>query len=425
MDDDTGLRVAALVDLYADENAGGHVKAWQRFAEAATHIPGDLDLTVYFLGDPPGTEPLSGTVRYRRLRPALGTRRLGLAQGAGHTDLARFHTALARELPAYDIIQATSVFAFARTAAALARRGGPPVLQALHTDVAAFARIYAPEVIGRFLPVPPLARAVTRAFSIPERSGQAMAAREAQLLKESAHVFAANPKDAERAAALVGSERVSLLRRGIDNTRFSPARRDRHWLAMETGLPETAFIALFAGRIDATKKALLAAQAVSELIGQGYDIHLVLAGCGQAEADIAALLGPRAHFVGQADQDRLARLMASSDAFLFPSETETIGNVAIEAKAAGLPILVAAGTAPCQAIAVPGRDGIVVDGTAGPTPAEAWAAALAPLIADPALRAGISAAARAHVEAAWPGWPEVVRADLLPVWRRIGGRPRQ
>ncbi|HAZ60706.1 MAG TPA: hypothetical protein DCY89_03935, partial [Gammaproteobacteria bacterium] len=91
-------RVAVLVDLPLVPAAGGHVKCWERFAEAAVAAPGELDLTVFFLGERPETRELAPHVRYRLLPARLGTRDLRLESGAGHTDLAGWHPRLAREL---------------------------------------------------------------------------------------------------------------------------------------------------------------------------------------------------------------------------------------------------------------------------------------------------------------------------------------
>jgi glycosyltransferase involved in cell wall biosynthesis len=116
-------------------------------------------------------------------------------------------------------------------------------------------------------------------------------------------------------------------------------------------------------------------------------------------------------------QDELARALASADLFLFPSTIDESGNAAVEALAAGLPTLLAAGSgvavrmADCPSVRVlPGND------------AAAWAAAIAALAADPAHCCQLGKMARAYIEAEVPSWEEVVIEDLFPVWQQAASR---
>src|SRR5262245_6798613 len=105
------IRVDVMVTLERDERAGGHVKCWERFAEAAVAVPEELDITLHFLGERDGVEPLSETVRFRRHAAAFGTRDLRFVKhGGAHTDLARFHPGLMRTLAGSDVVHATEFF---------------------------------------------------------------------------------------------------------------------------------------------------------------------------------------------------------------------------------------------------------------------------------------------------------------------------
>src|SRR3569623_1393352 len=96
---DRPLRVAVLVPLELGAAAGGHVKSWERLAEAAAAIPDKLSLDLHFLGDKRTTEQAAGNVRFHSHRPAFGTRSLRfLAQGAGHTALAGANASVAAAL---------------------------------------------------------------------------------------------------------------------------------------------------------------------------------------------------------------------------------------------------------------------------------------------------------------------------------------
>ncbi|MFP4002998.1 MAG: glycosyltransferase [Alphaproteobacteria bacterium] len=411
--------VAVLVDLYLEPRAGGHVKAWERFAEAAAAFPGELDLTVYFLGAELSEIPLCETVRYRTVPPRLGTRRIPfLRQGGGDTDLGRHNARLARFLRHHRVIHATSAFAFGRTGARVAARTGAALVYSIHTDVPKFTRIYTRDVLRNLFGETALTRLLADRVRVGELSARGHERRLHRLWRQSRTVLASNDADAAAAASVAGADRVARLRRGIDKERFHPRRRDRDWLAQSFGAPARSVLVHFAGRVDESKRVLTAARAVGLLRGEGLDVHLVVSGEGGAKREIRALLGGAGvTFTGNVDQDTLARVMASCDLFVFPSETETVGNVVIEAQAAGLPAILSCSGNSRHCLGADGVDGRLVPGQ----DPRAWAAALRPLAAGEQARAAMSAAARAHIERGWPSWQDVVGEDLLPVWRAAAG----
>jgi glycosyltransferase involved in cell wall biosynthesis len=87
--------------------------------------------------------------------------------------------------------------------------------------------------------------------------------------------------------------------------------------------------------------------------------------------------------------------------------------VVLEAKACGLPVLVADHAATRQCIQKSGIDGYVLP-TADPA---LWERTLRTLLAEPGIRRKIGTAARRTIETAWPSWRDVVEQDLLPVWQ--------
>jgi glycosyltransferase involved in cell wall biosynthesis len=123
---------------------------------------------------------------------------------------------------------------------------------------------------------------------------------------------------------------------------------------------------------------------------------------------------PDALFTGKLVKRDLARIYASSDVFLFPSITETFGNVVLEAMASGVPPVVAAQGGP---------KGIVKDGVTGfhakPKDASDFHRKISRLLDDPKLaaRMGTAAAAYAHRQQ----W-DLLCADMFGSYERILGR---
>jgi glycosyltransferase involved in cell wall biosynthesis len=406
------LRVAVLVTLERGPAAGGHVKSWERIAEAAALRPDLVELDLHFLGGDARTENAATNVRFHRHRPTLGTRSLRfLDQGAGHTDLAPIHAGLRRALEGSDVVHATDFFSFGRTAIAYARRAGCGLTASVQTDVPRFTQIYARGIFKRMF-----GRAIGGLFvdglQFPERIARQQQGTIDRRLALCDRVFLSKPEDIGRLAQSMPRENIRVFRRGVDRTRFNPGHRDRARLQQTFDIPSGRVVLLFAGRVDASKSAPLMARATKLLIDEGLDVHAVVVGEGNDRDRIRNLLGDRATAPGNLPQAELAWIYASADVFVFPSTTEVSPNVVLEAKASGLPVVVAAEHGGGQFIARSGEDGLVLAST---NPGD-WADAIRPLVRDGAERTRIGGAARNWIEREWPDWGEVLERDLMTAW---------
>lgn len=417
------LRVAVLVTLERGAAAGGHVKSWERIAEVAAERPDLIELDLHFLGAKRAVEATAPNVRFHTHRPALGTRALMfLEQGAGHTDLAPLHPGIWAALKGSDVVHATDFFSFGKTAIALAKRTGCGLSASVQTDVPRFTLIYAGGIIRRMFGPVIGSWLFVKIWRLPERIARRQQRSIDRRLALCDRILLSKPEDRDR---LVDSRResalsVRLFRRGIDRSRFNPAHRDRARLHERFGIPADRTILIFAGRVDASKGAPLMAQATKCLLGQGLNVHALVAGEGHERAAIAALLGERVTLPGNLPQSELAWIYASADVFVFPSTTEVSPNVVLEAKASGLPVVVAAEHGGGQFVARTGEDGIVV---AEMDPAS-WAQAIAPLVVDEARRQEIGRQARTWIEREWPDWGEVLERDLLAAWHEAARNGR-
>jgi len=186
-----------------------------------------------------------------------------------------------------------------------------------------------------------------------------------------------------------GWEGLEIWSRGVDTSLFRP-EPDRQALRDALGLSRTRFAVLYAGRLAPEKQPEVAVEAVHRFVHDtGVDAELLLAGDGPAAESVKALadrLHVQARFLGALPQSELRRMMAASDALLFPSATETFGNVVLEAMACGLPVIGAAGGAVPDHIRH-GDNGLLCP----PGDADAFAVALSRLHEDTALRTILSA----------------------------------
>ncbi len=405
------LKVGVLVDLALTAEAGGHVKCWQRLAEAAVGYGDRLELTVHFNGPEPRRIELSPSVRYVLLPPVFSTARV-IRHVPDHTDLAPWHPRLAQQLAGYDVIHTTDAFfCYARTAARFARRRGVPVVSSIHTNTPEYARITTARLLERALGRGMAYRIANDELALPSVVSNLL---ERRLMRHLESVTFAMGSYAGTADTHYAARHSGVaLRRGLDRELFSPARRDRAWFEARFGIPSDRLILIYAGKLNAGKNVPLLVPALQQVLQQGVPAHLFCAGSGSERDALEAALGSAVTCPGPLAQEELARAYASADLFLFPSMIDESGNAAVEALASGLPSLLAAGNGIASRMA--DCEGLRV--LPGDRP-EAWAAAIAELAAAPQRRAAMSEAARAYVKTRVPSWADVLLEDLLPVWRR-------
>jgi glycosyltransferase involved in cell wall biosynthesis len=130
---------------------------------------------------------------------------------------------------------------------------------------------------------------------------------------------------------------VEVLPRGVDTELFNPARRSET-LRSQWGVGPGQLVCLYVGRIAAEKNILTAVSAFRAVQHTTADARLVLVGDGPLSKTLARD-NPDFVFCGVRRGEDLARHFASGDLFLFPSQTETFGNVVTEAMASGLAVV--------------------------------------------------------------------------------------
>jgi len=135
----------------------------------------------------------------------------------------------------------------------------------------------------------------------------------------------------------LGFKNVNVLGRGVDNQLFAPDRRCAQ-LRKSWGLTDDDLAILYVGRLAPEKNVLLAVDAYRAMQGRTTRPKFILVGDGPISG-VLQRLHPDLIFAGQQTGEQLARYYASGDVFLFPSETETFGNVTLEAMASGLLVI--------------------------------------------------------------------------------------
>jgi glycosyltransferase involved in cell wall biosynthesis len=135
----------------------------------------------------------------------------------------------------------------------------------------------------------------------------------------------------------MGTKKIEIWERGVDIDKFSPLHRNEN--LRKSIKAEGQPVLLYVGRLVKEKDLDDLVIASTVLQEKGYSFKLVLVGDGPQKKSLKKKL-PRAIFTGFLSQEKLAEWYASSDLFVFPSTTETYGNVIAEAFASGIPAVV-------------------------------------------------------------------------------------
>lgn len=135
-----------------------------------------------------------------------------------------------------------------------------------------------------------------------------------------------------------GFRNLDILGSGVDTLLFSPEKR-REYFRTRAGSGKSGTVLLYVGRLAPEKDLDVLMKAYVILRKKYRDIRLVITGDGPMAAELKRDAPPGVTFTGYLHGEELSAAYASGDIFIFPSTTETYGNVIIEAMASGLPVV--------------------------------------------------------------------------------------
>ena len=210
-----------------------------------------------------------------------------------------------------------------------------------------------------------------------------------------------------------GFHRCTVWSRGVDTARFHPAFRSEA-IRQQIGASDDTLVVSYVGRLASEKGIAVALDAIRFVAEArpGKAVFLIV-GDGPYEGILRERAPKGTHFLGRLTGDALSAAYASSDLFLFPSTTDTFGNVMLEAMASGVPVL-GANVGPTRELLLPDRGWLAEPGNA-----PAFAAQIMRLIDDRALlyttrERALDHAARQSWDAIW----DALITDYLTLQRR-------
>ena len=275
---------------------------------------------------------------------------------------------LGRELDAFapDIVHVVNPVILGLWGTAITKQRNLPLLASFHTDITQYA------VHLKLSFLSPLSRTFLRD------------------VHNQAHVNLCTSQPMVNSARGLGIKRVRLWPKAVDTVRYRPDNASQEMRRRLSGGEPDKPLMIYVGRLSHEKRLDWLYAPVTQIGG----VRLAFVGSGPAEAYLRERFkGTDTVFTGYMSGDDLASAYASADVFAFPSDTETLGFVAMEAMASGVPVVGArAGGIPD--VITDGRNGFMF------TPGDLGdlTERLRALLFDPALRERMGKNAREDVE---------------------------
>jgi glycosyltransferase involved in cell wall biosynthesis len=272
-----------------------------------------------------------------------------------------------------DLVHVATPFGVGLAGRAAALSLGIPLVSSYHTSFTQYARFYGLAMLAR-----PGVRYLRWFHNAGRRTFVPTAAIKAEL--DSA-----------------GFRDVALWTRGVDTEQFNPRFRDPSRRRSMVG--ERGCVVAYVGRLAAEKGVPVAMRAMTDVVRRRPSVRLAVAGDGPDEIRCRRLSPPGSWFAGRLGGTQLSAFYASADIFVFPSTTDTFGNVLFEAMASGLAIVAA--DVPQSREAVGDEAGVFT----APNDSTELADAITALIDNPERLSAMRRAALARVQSR--GWDAV------------------
>lgn len=227
-----------------------------------------------------------------------------------------YHSAIKKKVLDFqpDIIHIVTEFTMGQEGLRIAKEIGIPVVMSYHTNIEQYLEYFHAKLLEK--PV--------RAYF--------------QKFHSNAVLNLCPSRQTYRQLAAQGYQNLDIWTRGVDTSLYSPKKRTGRWRKM---LGKDKFICLYVGRLSFEKGLAYYLEAIRQLnrLGLGKDMVFAFAGDGPYRETLENCGIENVRLTGFVKGEMLAELYAEADTFVFPSGTETFGNVLLEAMASGTPCI--------------------------------------------------------------------------------------
>lgn len=407
------IRVAVLVDLFLSQQAGGHVKYWQRISESISFLKIDYHLTIFFLGLKNNKIKINRNINFVTIKPVFSSGMLKfIGIDADITDLSPINLRLFFLLKKFNIIHTTDqFFSMSRTAKLASKIFKIPLTTSIHTDTPPYARYYIEKILKK-LTVFKLGEFLIQKKRIPELYEKKMFNKVCNYIKLCKSAMVADkiysPTNLKK---ITGNKYITKLNRGINKKVFNQ-KKNKHNIFKKYGISENDKLIFFSGRIHELKGALLLANIHKSLLRKKKNITTLMAG-DDIHGDLCKKIAPnKLKLLGYLSQSELADLYKGCDLFVFPSKFEIGPNVVLEAKACGAVCVVSPGGGG-KRIDYPDADGVIIR----KWDLNLWVKTIENLFKNQSKITKIKNFLRKHNGV--NSWEEIFTNEILPHWINI------
>ena len=205
----------------------------------------------------------------------------------------------------------------------------------------------------------------------------------------------------------IKQESLTIWGRGVDTDRFNPSKKAQD---LWEKVPKGNIKLLFVSRLTREKEPQTLIRLYKLIQKKNAPISMILVGDGPMRQMLQEKM-PEAIFMGPQYGEELSKAYASADVFVFPSTTETFGNVVLEALASGLPVVAANAGGPSDIVS-DGQNGFLVE----PANEQAFFDKIMKLVQSEELSRQMSSTAREYAKS--QSW-EKLSEQLFDQYRRL------
>ncbi|MBN1766217.1 MAG: glycosyltransferase family 1 protein [Sedimentisphaerales bacterium] len=380
------MRVALFTDTYDEVNGVGNTF---RYLTRYCRDEG-RELDVYAHAEGKDSVEEQGTVRICRYAPAVPVDIY--FDMIFDLKIPRFRIFKDFRSRGYDLVHTATPGSMGLNALIAARLSDTPVISSYHTSLPEYVRKRVEDIVARFqLP----------SQHSGERSETVMWEYLKWYYNQTKLVLAPSEHTRATLAEKLDTE-TGIFTRGIETERFDPRFRQE----------QEGVTVLYVGRVSTEKNLEL----LTELFQDITDARLLVVGDGPYRRQMeAACAGKNVLFAGFLEGEELSRAYASSDIFVFPSTTDTFGNVVLEAMSSGIPVIVTDKMGPREMV-TEGENGFIARDR------DEFGRRLKQLIGDKSLRKSMGQKAREY--ALTQSWKSVFNSLFIDYNKVIGRQSR-
>ena len=312
-------KIAILVDLELKDNAGGHVKFWERISYSIKNLNHGVSITIFFLGKKVQKKKIGKQVSFFIIKPTLSSKILApLGVDADSTDLFPINLKLLFILRNFDLIHSTDqLFSMANTATIASRIWKIPLTTSLHTDTPSYTEYYVKKIfknLPRFFSYFLIKKLkLHKKIQNNQRKKMRNYLKYCQVAMINDHISIKKFEFPESSR-----NKISKLSRGVNKAIFFKRKVSKEKVLRKYNIQKNEKILFFCGRVHELKGAVLLSEVHNILRKNNVKVVSILAGENIHGERCLKEGDNKIRLIGHVKESQVAELYNICDLFVFP-----------------------------------------------------------------------------------------------------------